>query len=173
MSLPDSNSLCRECGLCCNGVIFADGQLRPGDDAARLRELGLAFVRPARAGGEKFRQPCKAFAGCQCQIYTERPKSCREFDCLLLTNVKAGNTREEDALRTVRSALRRVREVKRLMLVLGEADETVSLGKRFRRLQRKLENDPSDPDAAGIFGDLTLAVHDLNMLIREKFYSPS
>ena len=64
MNPCDSNSLCLECGLCCNGVIFADVQLEPEDDARRLRSLGLKFAanRKSQIVNHKFAQPCAAFA---------------------------------------------------------------------------------------------------------------
>jgi hypothetical protein len=170
MNPYDSNSLCLECGLCCNGVIFADVQLRPQDNPARLRVLGLAFVQKSKTGAEKFKQPCAAFAGCECKIYSNRPTYCREFECLLLKSVKAGQTKPAEAVRTIRSALQRVRKVKSLLQQLGDADDTVALSKRFRRLQRKLESGALDKETADIFGELTLAVHDLNVLLSEKFY---
>jgi len=170
MPESDANSLCRECGLCCNGVIFADVQLRRGDNAARLRALGLAFAQKSKAGAEKFKQPCTAFAGCECKIYSERPTYCRQFECLLLKSVKAGETNSDDAVRVIRSALRRVKKVKRLLEQLGDTDDSVALSKRFQRIQRKLEATPLDRESAQAFGELTLAVHDLNMLLAEKFY---
>src|ERR1044071_1876322 len=61
----DANSLCLECGLCCNGVIFADGQLQPEDNAARLRELGLKLTatQNSKLKTQNFLQPCAAFGG--------------------------------------------------------------------------------------------------------------
>src|SRR5208283_6243064 len=35
------SQLCPNCGLCCNGVLFADVELRKGDDAQRQAQLGL------------------------------------------------------------------------------------------------------------------------------------
>jgi Fe-S-cluster containining protein len=151
-------------------VIFADVQLRRGDNAARLRALGLAFAQKSKAGAEKFKQPCTAFAGCECKIYSERPTYCRQFECLLLKSVKAGETNSDDAVRVIRSALRRVKKVKRLLEQLGDTDDSVALSKRFQRIQRKLEATPLDRESAQAFGELTLAVHDLNMLLAEKFY---
>jgi Fe-S-cluster containining protein len=173
MNCGDSNSLCLECGLCCNGVIFADVQLRPEDDAKRLRTLGLAFApnRQAASGNTKFRQPCAAFDGCQCNIYSERPKYCREFECLLLKSVKAGKTKTASALRIIHTARQRVEKVRRLLNELGNSDEQIALGKRFRSLKRRLESEPLDEDTAEKFGELTLAVHDLNVLLSEAFFS--
>ena len=175
MNPRDSNSLCLECGLCCNGVIFADVQLQPGDDARHLRSLGLNFAanRQSQIANRKFAQPCTAFAGCKCRIYSERPTYCREFECLLLKSVKAGETEPAEALRTIRSTLQRVKKVKRLLQQLGDADDTVALSKRFRRMQRKLENSPLDKESAHLFCELTLAAHDLNVLLSERFYPAS
>ncbi|HWD92940.1 MAG TPA: YkgJ family cysteine cluster protein [Verrucomicrobiae bacterium] len=172
MDPRDSTSLCLECGLCCNGVIFADVQLLPEDDAARLRSLGLAFAtnQKSKIGNKKFKQPCTAFEGCRCTIYSERPEYCRQFECLLLKSVKAGRTDAAEASRIVRSALQRVKRVKRLLRELGDADEGIALSKRFRRMKRSLESGPLDEDAAQKFGELTLAVHDLNVLLAEAFY---
>jgi hypothetical protein len=170
MNPSDANSLCQECGLCCNGVIFADVQLRPADGAARLRALGLAFTKKSKAGSDKFSQPCTAFGGCKCNIYSERPTYCREFECLLLKNVKAGGAKIGEARRVIRSALQQAENVKTLLRQLGDNDETLALSKRFQRVRRKVERGPYDRDAAHIFGELTLTVHELNILLSEKFY---
>jgi hypothetical protein len=165
MNQIDANALCLECGLCCNGVIFADVQLQPGDNAARLRILGL------KSGvNRKFPQPCTAFDGCRCNVYSERPQYCREFECLLLKGVKGGEMGIAGALRVIRTARQRVQKVKQLLNELGDADERVALSKRFRRVKRRLERSPLDDETAEKFGELTLAVHDLNVLLSEAFY---
>jgi hypothetical protein len=42
--LAADGQLCLTCGLCCNGVIFANVGLRPGDDAARPQPLWAAWL---------------------------------------------------------------------------------------------------------------------------------
>jgi len=165
-----SHQLCLECGLCCNGVIFAKGQLQPGDDPERLRALGLAVLRPNKSGETKFNQPCAAFDGCRCGIYDERPKYCRAFECLLLEQVNTGKIELPKALQTVRRARRRTEKVKRLLRKLGDSDEHVALNLRVRRMQNRLEREVSDAESAHIFGELTLAVHNLQLLLSEEFY---
>ena len=168
MNPGDSSSLCLECGLCCNGVIFADGQLQSSDDARHLRTLGLKF-----ASNRKFIQPCACFDGRNCNIYSDRPKYCRKFECLLLKSVKAGDTDKAAALRIIRDARRRVEKVKRLLKDLGNTEEDLALSKRFRKVKRQLESTELDENTAEKFGDLTLAVHDLNLLLSEAFYPAS
>jgi Fe-S-cluster containining protein len=175
MNSSDANQLCLECGLCCNGVIFAHGQLQREDDAARLQSLGLALVktRNPKLETQKFHQPCRAFDGCHCNIYADRPKYCREFACLLLKNVQANRLETGAALRIIRDARRRVEKVKRLLRELGDADEHVALSVRFRRMKRRMESSELDEENADLFGELTLAVHDLNVLLSGAFYPGS
>jgi uncharacterized protein len=181
--IPDgSHHLCLECGLCCNGVIFADVQLQPGDNTKRLELLGLvpvgrrgkAEVPEAKSKIQrlKFAQPCAAFGGdCRCRIYPDRPKYCREFECLLLKSVTTGKTEPSVARRIVRTARRRVEKVKRLLRSLADTDEHVALSLRFRRMQKRLEKMDPDEKTADLFGQLTLAFQDLNLLLSDAFYA--
>jgi Fe-S-cluster containining protein len=172
MNPSDSNGLCLECGLCCNGVIFADGQLQAGDDVKHLQSLGLVLAsnQKSQIKNQKFQQPCAAFDGCRCRIYADRPKYCREFECLLLQSVNDGRLETSAALRIIRTARQRAEKVKRLLREMGDTDEHVALSKRFRRTKKRAEAGALDEETADIFGQLTLAVHDLNVLLSEAFF---
>ncbi len=182
MDSDESNRLCFECGLCCNGVIFGDVKLQPADDAEQLRALGLPLVRAAsrpKARGDnskaatanpKFRQPCPAFESCRCRIYPDRPGYCREFECLTLKQVKAGRLEMKTALTIIRTAGQRAESVKGLLRDLGDHDEHMALSRRFRRVKQRLESGLPDEETADLFSRLSLAVHDLNLLLRDAFY---
>ena len=173
--------------MCCNGVIFADVQLQPGDDAARLRELGLQLsgvrlkARTMPSGqpkpsahrarqGLKFPQPCAALDGCTCRIYSQRPTYCRQFECLLLNNVSAGRVQRETAAKIIGEARARADKVRRLLRELGDHEESLALSLRFQRMTAALEAAELDEETAARYGALTLAVHDLNCLLSEAFY---
>ena len=154
--------------MCCNGVLFKDVELQSGDDAAQLRALGLSI----RA--EKFPQPCVALDGCRCRIYLDRPLRCRQFECALLQSVQSGEMEVPAALRVIRLARERAGKVRGLLRELGNDDESLALSLRFKRMKKRFESSPPDDDTAEVFSRLTLAVHDLNRVLREKFYpSPS
>jgi Fe-S-cluster containining protein len=162
-------NLCVKCGLCCNGVIFADVKLQAHDSAQRLRELGLALTNSGRHE-LKFAQPCVAFENCRCRIYGERPRYCREFECILLKNVISGRVNYEAGLRMIQNAKEKVETVLGLLRALGDRDEQVALAARFRKMTKKFESEPLEEETADLYGRLTLAVHDLNCLLSEAFY---
>lgn len=169
--------LCLTCGLCCNGVIFADVQLQRGDDAERFKALGLMLTkfrgRPTEHGHSthlKFPQPCAAFDGCHCRIYAQRPRHCRAFDCALLKSVNEGEVKVPAALRTIEKARSRAEKVRQLLRKLGDKDESVALSLRFRRMAKRIQQTKIKPQTAEIFSELTLANHDLNLLLCESFY---
>ena len=178
-SLPEQ--LCLACGLCCNGVLFKDVELQPGDDVKRLGSLGLP-IRIARKvkrtspskperHDSKFAQPCAALCdGNRCRIYAERPARCRQFECALFKSVAAGETELVAALRTVRATLRRADRVRQLLRILGDFDEHLPLSLRFNRTRRRLETGGVDDASTDAFAELTLAVHALNVVLSERFY---
>ena len=167
----DSNPLCLECGLCCNGVIFANGQLQPGDDVERLRQSGLKLLptRNSKLETRKFRQPCAVFDGCRCRIYDGRPQYCRAFECTLLKKFLAGKIEAEPALRIIRRARRQSAKVLQLLRDLGDADASKALTVRFRRMQRQMETGTMDETSADQFGELTLAMLDLQVMLSKEF----
>jgi Fe-S-cluster containining protein len=164
--------LCLQCGLCCNGVIFADVKLHTDDDPRLLESLGLEIQRPnSGARKPRFKQPCAALEGCRCRIYSERPHQCRHFECLLLKSVMAGRTSYAQALGTIRSARERVDLVERLLADLGDSDQQTALAVRFRRTAKRLEKAGFDETMSERYGRLTLAFHDLNLLLSQAFYA--
>jgi hypothetical protein len=177
-SVPDSplnvselpQNLCLTCGLCCNGVLFKDVVLQPADVRSKLVKLGLPLRRGARQ--DRFPQPCAALEGCSCRIYTERPARCQQFECLLFQSVAQGQTTLPAALRLVRQAQQRAQRVRQLLRELGDVDETVALSVRFRRMRARFEQGLDSSENIDRFGELTLATHDLNLLLAEAFYRP-
>jgi hypothetical protein len=168
---PGDANICLECGLCCNGVIFADVKLRAGDNPEKLKTFGLSVGQTrAAANAPRLKQPCAAFAQGRCRIYAERPACCRAFECLLFKNLQAGKVQLSEARRVIATALQRAEKVGRLLRELGNGDEGTALGARFRRTAKSLERAELDERTAGIYAELTLAVHDLNLLVKDAFY---
>jgi uncharacterized protein len=102
-------SLCTNCGLCCDGSLFADVELASHREALKLEILGLEIDdtdRPVLV------QPCPALKNKRCDIYQFRPNCCRTFECRLLRKVKAGAISLQTAQNQISHILSRIKTLK-------------------------------------------------------------
>ncbi len=161
------SQLCPNCGLCCNGVLFADVELRAGDDPGRLAELGLSLGM--KGSKLAFAQPCACFDGKLCGIYTERPKRCRTFECGLLKRVHAGGLEANAALKTIAKTKRQVEKVRVMLRQLGQTDEQMAMTKRYAEAM-SAPIDLSDHETdSNRRGKLMLAVDELMKQLQRDF----
>ena len=158
--------LCPKCGLCCNGVLFADVELRKGDDAQRLVELGLSLIKKGRQ--QAFAQPCACFDGTLCRIYTDRPKRCRTFECGLLKRVEANEMTPNAALKKISAAKNQAEKVRGLLRSLGQRDEKIALTHRYAAAMSAPINLAEETNAER-YGELMLAVNDLMTRLQRDF----
>jgi Fe-S-cluster containining protein len=159
--------LCPKCGLCCNGVLFADVELIEDDDARRLAKLGLPLKKKGRK--RAFAQPCAGFDGAWCRIYTGRPGHCRVFECGLLKRVQAGAMEAGAALEKIAGAQRLAGKVRELLRDSGDRNEALALTRRYVRVMRKPVDLSGTEDAAELRGELMLAVNDLMQALQRDF----
>jgi uncharacterized protein len=159
--------LCPHCGLCCDSTLFADVELRMGDDAGRLKKLGLT-LEPKGKNKLAFAQPCACFDGRHCKIYAERPKRCRLFDCGLLKKVEAGEMSAGAALKKIADAKQRAERVRDLLRESGQRDARMALTHRYAGVM-SAPIDLSNESDAERRGELMLAVSDLMQLLQKDF----
>ena len=159
--------LCPKCGLCCDSTLFADVELRAGDDPQRLRQLGLTLEKKG-ATKLAFAQPCACFAGQLCGIYHDRPNRCRAFDCGLLKRVGAGEMTAPAALKKISETKRRAARVRELLRLLGQRDEPMALAQRYAEAMGAAV-DLADETGAERHGELMLAVNDLMTRLQRDF----
>ena len=139
MNETSASSLCRSCGLCCNGSLFAWVELRPGE-LDPIEALGVHVFRsdPNEKG---FSQPCPLWKG-ECTIHEtpHYPHSCRAYNCKLLKEVIAEKESLPHALSVVQQAKEMIRQVDALL--------PASANTNFReRLVAELEeNEGTDPE---------------------------
>lgn len=166
---PQPESLCLQCGICCDGTLFDAVELRPGDNSSELKSLGL----PIRKVGTqaRFQQPCGALNGCRCEIYPNRPTYCRKFRCPLLLKLTEGRILFRTALRLVRATRRKAARVGASMDELGEDDKRAALRKRFRKLCDRFATHPPARDDANRFAELSQDMHALNLVLSRRFYT--
>jgi len=153
--------------LCCDSTLFADVELRAGDDAKRLKKLGLTLHQKTK-NKQAFNQPCVCFDGKLCGIYNDRPKRCGLFECGLLKRVEAKEMTANAALKKISEAKRRVEKVRDLLRSLGQRDEQMALTHRYAEAM-SAPIDLSDEAGAERHGELMLVVNDLMTVLQRDF----
>lgn len=161
-------TLCQQCGICCDGTLFNGVQLKSGDSPAALRALGLSVLKTGTHW--KLRQPCRALEGCRCLVYQDRPSHCREFRCLLLDEMKDGTLSADQASRVIRRARKWAKTAKDLLRDLGEDDVKAPVKLRAQRVMKRFESHPASDQERRAVGDLTQVLHQLHYLLSTRFY---
>ena len=161
------DQLCPNCGLCCNGVLFADVELRKGDDVQRLAELGLPLVK--KGCQRAFAQPCVFFDGKLCRIYNERPKRCRTFECGLLKRVQAGKLGTDEGLKTITQGKRQVEKVCKLLRRTGSEGGELALSLRYERAMSGPVDLSAGKASAALPGKLMTTYRDLMQTLQRDF----
>jgi Fe-S-cluster containining protein len=160
------DQLCPNCGLCCDSTLFADVELRAGDDARRLAKLGLSLVKKGKSK-IAFTQPCACFDSKLCKIYSDRPKRCRSFECGLLNKISAGEMSADAALKKISTARALAKKVRTLLQSLGQRPGEMALMKCYAQAMQEPMDLARDDNKQR--GELLLAVNDLMRALQRDF----
>ena len=171
-SASSIDQLCPNCGLCCDSTLFADVELRAGDDVKRLAKLGLTIENKTRTK-LAFAQSCACFDGKFCRIYADRPKRCRTFECGLLKRVQAGELGADAALKAIAKAKRQADKVRGLLRQLGQNDEHLAMTKRYAAAMSAPIDLAGGESHAELRGELMLAVDELMRQLQRDFLQSS
>lgn len=109
-----SNILCKACGLCCSGHLFAWTRLStPELDSAQALGLNVIGNNPRQLG---FTQPCPLWDGI-CAAYDSPgyPRSCKKYKCIVLRRLLDDDISLPDALYAVEETLTLIREIEPLL----------------------------------------------------------
>jgi uncharacterized protein len=130
--------LCKSCGLCCNGHLFAWVRLN-ANELNPAEMLGLNVIRsdPRQRG---FTQPCPLWHG-QCSVYTSPnyPRVCGTYKCKLLMELLDERTSLSDALTIVQDAIDVIRELEPLLPASPNLSFRERLVSRMEYLQESEE----------------------------------
>ncbi|QUL38617.1 YkgJ family cysteine cluster protein [Erythrobacter sp. JK5] len=105
---PAPETLCVQCGLCCNGALFDYGPLE-SREVADKREAGLAVLE--KDGKAGFALPCPQLDGAVCKVYDKRPETCRAYRCETLKALANGRISFAEAVGRVDQGLAALAQV--------------------------------------------------------------
>jgi Fe-S-cluster containining protein len=160
-----TDRLCTQCGLCCDGSLFADVELAGRAEALRAEVMGLRIDDDADA--MLMLLPCSALKGTRCSIYPHRPQCCRTFECRLLKDVRRGAVGVKHAEQHIAEAFRRIGRVKDLLAQIGERDARLPLKERCA--EALALGADSSPAVKRNRAALEHAMSEVEALLREHF----
>jgi hypothetical protein len=139
-----ASDLCRACGLCCTGYLFAWGKLKSTEiESAKVLGLNVLGSGPNDRG---FSQPCSLWDG-ECTIYTSShyPHFCGLYKCKLLKELMDERITLAGALLVIRDAKETIEEVETLLPALPKTnfrerlvDHLADADNEFQEKARKL-----------------------------------
>lgn len=115
MNEPQSQTLCKSCGLCCSGHLFSWVRLN-ANELDKVENLGLNVIRndPRQRG---FLQPCPVWKNGVCTVYEspDYPSSCRKYKCVVLRKLLDEEIDFPDAMNQIQETLSLIRELENLL----------------------------------------------------------
>lgn len=161
-----SEKLCLSCGLCCDGSLFARGEVDPRDiDRWSIRGLDCG-TQGAKA---YFKQSCDCLDETGCTLFeTGRPSICERFRCIPLRRLEAGEQNLEEAQVPLREAIE-LRDG-----VIAAACDAGFACRNFLQLKDELAGAFVDPDSATDQGAVVFALTSLTTFnaFAENFLLP-
>jgi Fe-S-cluster containining protein len=143
----EEQSICIDCGLCCDGTMFHAIDLESSDDLDPLRIRGAVLI--SDGGSRRFQQPCPAFDGTCCSVYEARPSSCRSYVCGLLESVTNGGTSLTAARQTIERA-KKLASVVRERLDLSVETDVIHLGRHGLSTYLGVMKNQYEPDRLAV-----------------------
>ena len=169
MKLNLTDALCTQCGLCCDGTLFADVELAPRDDTAALEVLGLEVEDDDdRPGRELLLQPCAALRGRRCGIYPHRPQCCRTFECHLLSAVRQGTLELNTAIARLTKVLAAIVAIQKRLTSLAPVPKNLPIKERVAAALEATEGD-TRPAIVRTRGELEAAMTALEKQLNKTF----
>ncbi len=165
MTSKVTDTLCTECGLCCDGSLFDDVELSGVAEATKLELMGLAIDTDDQPS---LLQPCTALQGTRCSIYTHRPTCCRTFECRLLQEAQLEHIALDEAKEIIVNTRQHVATMKELCRQLGEQQDILPLKERCIEVL-SLPCDCDDDHANQLRSQLALAMDTMGILLHDHF----
>ncbi|HSM72084.1 MAG TPA: hypothetical protein VK851_11130, partial [Anaerolineales bacterium] len=108
-----ANTLCKSCGLCCSGHLFAWTKLR-SPELDGIEALGVKVFREPQQRG--FNQPCPLWDGvCTVHASPDYPRFCKTYKCKLLKELIDEKVQLPEALKIVEQTMEMIVEVDKLL----------------------------------------------------------
>ena len=143
--MPESEQeICLACGFCCDGTLFDNAKLRPGERGTLPELMEANYLKTGEK--EYFRLPCPYFNG-KCTIYNKKKAEiCSLYRCQLLMDFAKKGISKEEALNIIHNVKILKKEITSLAGQIPGLNETILFREILQKLFDLKEKVPGTPD---------------------------
>jgi len=162
--MNDSLNVCLSCGFCCDGTLVGYVQL-DREELPVLREL--MDIEDSDDKGF-FLQPCNSYCD-GCNIYSQRPKQCTNFNCGLLKSHEQKQLDFDSTIEIINLVKQKKIAIEKKLALLQLELQSQSFHFKMVELKKLLLKKKSDSPLTQIHLELISELEVLNSLLLTKF----
>ncbi len=161
--------ICVTCGMCCDGTLFSNAILQPGEKGHLPAAMEKSYTKTD--AGEFFKLPCSYFHG-KCSIYDQKKAHvCSAFRCNLLKDFSEDKISQADAFIIVENAIKQRDEVIHLARTVFETTENMYLKSILEKIGKTEEDEDTAITTHPSFNLLKIKAIILETLLLRHFKS--
>ncbi|MBO2545748.1 YkgJ family cysteine cluster protein [Salegentibacter sp. BDJ18] len=163
--MSDPTNICLSCGLCCDGTLIGFVQLEREElspvkqlmDIEQTGENGMFFL------------PCNELGCNGCNIYSQRPKACRNFECGVLKSVEKKELSFDKATEVIDVVKQKKATIEKHVATLQIELQSKSFHFKMLELKKLLRKDKSELSLSQSHQELKLELEELEKLLTKSF----
>ena len=158
-------NICLSCGLCCDGTLVGFVQL-DSEELSLLRQL--MDIEETDENGMFF-LPCNKFDCNGCNIYSQRPKACSNFECGVLKSVDKKELSFDKATEVIDVVKQKKIAIEKQVATLQIELQSKSFHFKMLELKKLLRKDNPELSLSQNHQELLLEVRELDKLLSKNF----
>ncbi|OEY72642.1 YkgJ family cysteine cluster protein [Salegentibacter salarius] len=163
--MSDPTNICLSCGLCCDGTLIGFVQLDT-EELAPVKQL-MDIEQTGKNG--MFFLPCNELGCNGCNIYSQRPKACRNFECGVLKSVEKKELSFDKATDVIEVVKQKKIAIEKHVATLQIELQSKSFHFKMLELKKLLRKDKSELSFSQSHQELIVELEALEKLITKSF----
>ena len=163
--MSDPTNICLSCGLCCDGTLIGFVQLE-SEELSPVRKL-MEIEQTGENG--MFFLPCNELGCNGCNIYSQRPKACRNFECGVLKSVEKKELSFDNATDVIDVVKQKKIAIEKHVATLQIELQSKSFHFKMLELKKLLRKDKSELTLSKNHQELKLELEELEKLLSKSF----
>jgi Fe-S-cluster containining protein len=163
--MSDPTNICLACGLCCDGTLIGFVQLE-SEELSSVRKL--MEIEETDENGMFF-LPCNELGCNGCNVYSQRPKACRNFECGILKSVEKKELSFDKATEVIDVVKQKKIAIEKQVATLQIELQSKSFHFKTLELKKLLRKDKSELSLSQNHQELKLELEELEELLSKSF----